>query len=117
MLLREQGIAERQIQGADREEFTHTAVAAYVAAGMADAGFGVEAAARQFGLDYINLATEHYLLVCRKDTLAQDNMQQLLALLRAPDFIEAIEQLPGYAPDHCGDICTFAELLAADQSV
>jgi molybdate-binding protein len=32
-------------------EFTHAAVAAYVASDMADASFGVEAAARQFGLD------------------------------------------------------------------
>ena len=115
LLLQEQGISERQINGADREEFTHTAVAAYVAAGMADTGFGVEAAARQFNLDFIHLATEHYLLICREDLLGQSNMHQLLELMRSSDFIDEINKLPGYAPDHCGDICTFAELLADDR--
>ena len=47
-------------------EFTHAAVAAYVASGMADASFGVEAAARQFGLDFIRLLTEDYFFVCRR---------------------------------------------------
>lgn len=114
MLLKDRGISERQIHGAECEEFTHTAVAAYVAAGMADTGFGVEAAARQFGLDFINLATEHYLLVCHQDLLKQNNMRQLLDLMRSAEFIEAIDKLPGYAPDRCGEICTFAELLADD---
>ena len=114
MLLKDRGISERQIHGAECEEFTHTAVAAYVAAGMADTGFGVEAAARQFGLDFINLATEHYLLVCHQDLLKQNNMRQLLDLMRSAEFIEAIDKLPGYAPDRCGEICTFAELSADD---
>ncbi|WP_338056453.1 substrate-binding domain-containing protein [Salinicola peritrichatus] len=115
MLLDEQGVAPDDIRGADREEFTHTAVAAYVAAGMADAGFGVEAAARQFGLDFIDLATEHYLLICHKDRLDQRNMKQLLELMKAPVFLEQIDKLPGYAPDRCGEVCTFAQLLASDR--
>ncbi|WP_165856282.1 substrate-binding domain-containing protein [Marinobacter sp. JSM 1782161] len=115
MLLAEQGIREGQIQGAEREEFTHTAVAAYVAAGMADAGFGVEAAAAQFGLDFIHLATEHYLLICPEDRLQQDNMQQLLALMGSAEFLNRLDALPGYAPDRCGEVCTFAELLASDR--
>ncbi|MBS3804531.1 MAG: helix-turn-helix transcriptional regulator [Oleiphilaceae bacterium] len=111
MLLEQEQIAEQQIHGFDREEFTHSAVAAYVAAGMADAGFGVEAGARQFGLAFTPLATEHYLLICREEQLIQNNMRQLLDLMRSPDFINEINKLPGYAPDHCGDICTLGELL------
>lgn len=115
LLLDKQGIVIDDIQGADQEEFTHTAVAAYVAAGMADAGFGIEASARQFGLDFINVATEHYLLICHEDKLKQDNMRQLLDLMHAPEFLAEIDKLPGYAPDRCGDICTFAQLLASDK--
>ena len=44
-----------QNHSAQQMEFTHAAVAAYVASGMADASFGVEAAARQFGLDFIRI--------------------------------------------------------------
>ncbi|MFX8653285.1 substrate-binding domain-containing protein, partial [Acinetobacter baumannii] len=48
-LLAQQQIDEARINGAQQMEFTHAAVAAYVASGMADAAFGVEAAAKQFG--------------------------------------------------------------------
>src|SRR6202035_3497342 len=57
-LLTLHGIDEAKIIGGQQIEFTHAAVAAYVASGMADASFGVEAAARQFGLDFIRLLTE-----------------------------------------------------------
>ncbi|OHZ02859.1 substrate-binding domain-containing protein [Salinicola sp. LHM] len=115
LLLDEHGITERQIRGAQHEEFTHTAVAAYVAAGMADAGFGVKAAAAQFGLEFLDLTTEHYLLVCREERLQQQNIRQLLSLMTSPQFLAEIDKLPGYAPDRCGEICTFAELLDSDR--
>jgi len=104
MLLNDAGMASADLHNADQEEYTHTAVAAYVASGMADVGFGVEAAARQFDLDFIELASEHYLLIGHEDRLRQPTIDQLLDLMRAPDFIEAIEELPGYAPDRCGEI-------------
>lgn len=111
MLLREAGIALSQLHKADQEEYTHTAVAAYVASGMADLGFGVEAAARQFDLDFIELATEHYLLIGHEERLRQPTITQLLTLMAEPDFIDAINELPGYAPDQCGEIMTLNALL------
>ncbi|MGY4332068.1 molybdate transport repressor ModE-like protein [Bradyrhizobium sp. LB7.2] len=65
-LLAANGIEESRINGAQQIEFTHAAVAAYVASGMADACFGVEAAARHFGLDFIRLLTEDYFFVCKR---------------------------------------------------
>lgn len=115
-LLEEQGISAQDINGTDQEEFTHTAVAAYVAAGMADVGFGIEAAARQFGLAFTALSTEHYLLVCREEQLGRANMNNLLALMRSGPFIERVMALPGYAPDCCGELSTFAELLESQNS-
>ncbi|MDX1636243.1 MAG: substrate-binding domain-containing protein, partial [Marinobacter sp.] len=116
MLLEQQGLAEHDIRGAQREEFTHSAVAAHVAAGMADAGFGVEMAAHQFSLDFLHLATEHYFLVCHTDSLAQNNLRKLLELMRSDTFLEAIGKLPGYQPDRCGEVCTFSELLASTRA-
>ncbi|GHC34124.1 formate dehydrogenase [Kushneria pakistanensis] len=112
LLLAEHGVDEAAIPDARHEEFTHTAVAAYVAAGMADAGFGVEAAARQFGLDFVALSTEHYLLVCRTERLAQENMQALLAYMASRGFLAEVASLEGYAPDRCGEVSTFEALLA-----
>ena len=47
------GVRPAQIRGYEVEEFTHAAVAATIASGMADAGFGIEAAARRQGLDFV----------------------------------------------------------------
>ncbi|HEY6452342.1 MAG TPA: substrate-binding domain-containing protein, partial [Steroidobacteraceae bacterium] len=66
-LLGEHGLNGTQISGYEQVEFTHAAVAAYVASDMADVSFGVEAAARQFDLDFVRLVTEDYFFVCRKE--------------------------------------------------
>ena len=111
MLLERESIPAKHIAGYDSEEFTHSAVAAYVAAGMADAGFGVEAAAHQFDLDFVPLTTEFYLLLCHRDRLENDNLNQFLALIRSDEFIAEVKKLPGYFPDHCGEILTLDELI------
>jgi molybdate-binding protein len=68
-MLAQYGLDETRLDGYERVEFTHAAVAAYVASGMADACFGVEAAARQFDLDFVRLVTEDYFFICHKRTL------------------------------------------------
>src|SRR4029078_1289713 len=103
-LLTLNGIDEASINGAQQMEFTHAAVAAYVASGMADASFGVEAAARQFGLDFIRLATEDYFFVCRKHILEKEAVKRVLEILRGEEFLQAIDLLPGYKARDCGMI-------------
>ena len=103
-LLRLQGVDAARINGYEHVEFTHAAVAAYVASGMADACFGVEAAARQFDLDFVRLVTEDYLFVCRRHTLENESVKRLLEVLRSAEFSAAIEQLPGYEPKDPGVI-------------
>jgi putative molybdopterin biosynthesis protein len=48
----------------DTVEYTRSAIAAFVAGNMADVGFGLETAARRFGLEFIPLAQEHCLFAC-----------------------------------------------------
>lgn len=114
LLLKQQELAEDAINRSPQPEFTHTAVAAFVAAGMADIGFGVEAAARQFDLGFVELAREHYLLLCREDRLNQTNLSRLIDLMRSEPFIARVQELPGYAPDNPGEITTFEALIAGD---
>ena len=112
LLLRQAGLAEDSINRSPQHEFTHTAVAAFVASGMADVGFGVEAAASQFNLDFVEMASEHYLLLCHEERLAQGNLSHLIELMRSQPFIDRIHHLPGYEPDNPGTITTFEQLLA-----
>jgi molybdate transport repressor ModE-like protein len=100
-----------KINGYERVEFTHAAVAAYVASGMADVALGVEAAARQFDLDFIRLVTEDYFFICAKRSLELEKVQAVLDVIRGEEFRAAIAQLPGYAATEAGVIKTVQDAL------
>ncbi len=96
-MLEAEGIATADIRGYRDEEFTHGAVAATVASGRADVGFGIEAAARLQGLDFVRLATERYLLAMCAATLTAPAMRVLCELLNGPEFSRVLARLPGYS--------------------
>ncbi|MBS0530156.1 MAG: helix-turn-helix transcriptional regulator [Proteobacteria bacterium] len=110
-LLALHGIDEANINGAQQIEFTHAAVAAYVASGMADVSFGVEAAARQFGLDFIRLLTEDYVFVCRHSFLETESMRRVLDLMKGEEFHSAVAALPGYEATNTGVVHTVKAFL------
>lgn len=98
-----------KILGFNQSEFTHAAVAAYVASGMADAGLGVETPSRRFKLDFIPLAYERYFLLCNKENLKSPHIQAVLKVLTDPAFQKAVNDLPGYSASRCGTVETLAE--------
>jgi molybdate transport repressor ModE-like protein len=110
-LLTLHGIDEARINGAQQIEFTHAAVAAYVASGMADVSFGVEAAARQFSLDFIRLLTEDYFFVCRQAFLETEPMRRVLDIMKGNEFHKALAALPGYEATNTGAVHTVKEFL------
>ncbi len=110
-LLRKQGLSGRDIEGYENEEFTHSAVAAYVASGAADVGFGVEHSAVQFGLEFVPLARESYLMVCHQKTLATTACERFIALLRSSAYAEAVNALAGYNAEGCGELAHIEESL------
>jgi molybdate transport repressor ModE-like protein len=113
-LLAAAGLRADQINGYRAEEFTHTAVAATVASGMADAGFGIEAAARLQGLDFIPLATERYLLAARSATISRPALQAILSAMRETAFRKWVESRPGYEAAGTGDVVAAREVMRAD---
>jgi molybdate transport repressor ModE-like protein len=115
-LLASQRIRPTLIAGYRNEEFTHAAVAATVASGMADAGFGVEAAARQQALDFIPLGTERYLLAMRKGTLAAGTARALVEALRSSEFHESCRRLAGYDATGSGEMVAVKDFLAPARS-
>jgi molybdate transport repressor ModE-like protein len=105
-------VDESQINGAQQIEFTHAAVAAYVASGMADVSFGVEAAARQFELDFVRLLTEDYFFVCRQAFLETEPMRRVLDIMKGSEFHKAIAALPGYEATNTGSVHTVKAFLS-----
>ena len=111
-LLAEQGIAPSAIRGHDGPtEDSHVAVAAAVASGVADVGPGIEAAARQFGLDFIPLIAEDYYLVCLKDALEHPAVLKLRAALEGDAWAQALAGLPGYEPARSGEVLSLTQAL------
>ncbi len=102
--LKQRQINPRRIQGYDRQEYTHLAVAAAVASGAADCGLGILAAARALALDFIPLFDERYDLVIPTRYYESPLLQPLLALLREPQFARAVEALGGYGTSQMGKI-------------
>jgi molybdate transport repressor ModE-like protein len=107
--LKKAGIQSAQINGFNQSEFTHAAVAAYVASGMADVGLGVETPSRRFGLDFVPLATEQYFLVCDKESLETPHLKAVLSVLQDPEFQKSVNDLPGYRAEKCGVVETLQE--------
>jgi molybdate transport repressor ModE-like protein len=110
-MLEEEGVVPRDIDGWLNEEYTHAAVAAYVASGMADAGFGVHAAAQHFNVDFVPLAWERYFLLCARRSLTYPAVQELLRLLRGPQFSELTANLPGYRAQSSGELMELGEVF------
>ena len=96
------GIEPDAVSGYTREEHTHLAVAAAIAAGRIDAGLGVMAAARAFGLGFVPVTREPYDLVLMAETLENPVMAPLWALLEQPAFRAAVEALGGYGVEDMG---------------
>ena len=72
-------------------------MAAAVAAGRADTGMGIRAAARAFDLDFVPVAREPYDLVLRASMVEDALLAPLWALLERPDFRAGVEALGGYS--------------------
>jgi putative molybdopterin biosynthesis protein len=94
--LSRRSLAPDQVQGYEREEPTHLAVAAAVAADRADAGLGVLAAARAFDLGFVSVAKEPYDLVLEGDNVDSEFLSPLWPLLDSPEFRAEVEDLGGY---------------------
>ncbi|HEX6387549.1 MAG TPA: molybdopterin biosynthesis protein [Anaerolineae bacterium] len=104
--LAQSGIEPDQVQGYEREEYTHLAVAAAVASGTADAGLGIRAAARALNLDFVPLSHERYDLVIPQRHYESDLLQPLLDLLHDAQFRAAVAALPGYDVEPMGQLIT-----------
>ncbi|HYD74702.1 substrate-binding domain-containing protein [Ramlibacter sp.] len=110
-LLAGAGLAPVAIEGWNRVEPSHAAVAQAVASGSADAGLVIEATARARGLDFVPLVEEDYYLVCLKSLLEDTPVQGLRQVLAAPAWQGLLRTLPGYEPLRSGEVLSLSEQL------
>jgi molybdate transport repressor ModE-like protein len=111
LALRKIGVDPATINGYATAELTHSAIAAFVASGMADLGFGVQPAAQQFALDFIPVIDEDYLFACERDKLDDAQLGGVLEVLRSDVYRNSVAHLEGYNPLHCGELLELEEAL------
>ena len=111
LLLQSEGIAQGAITGYESAEFTHAAVAAYVASGMADVSFGVETAARRFDLDFVPVLREQYFFACARKAPSTPTVAAALNVMTSDAFKATLAALPGYDGALCGTPLTVQSLF------
>jgi len=92
------GEVVKRVRGYEYEVSTHSAVAAAIASGRADAGVCIEYAAVQHGLDYIPLAWEEYDFAVLRESLNDPRVARFIEYLRSDECRELLRSLRGYEP-------------------
>ncbi len=114
LMLNDAGIAANDIAGFNSAEFTHSAVAAYIASDMADVGLGVRTAAQRFNLDFIPLVRERYFFAIRSEALGDPLVRQFLGILQLPEYHARVNELTGYDAADTGKIMSLAQAFGDD---
>ncbi|MBO4948550.1 MAG: molybdopterin biosynthesis protein, partial [Peptococcaceae bacterium] len=95
------------VYGYEREEMTHTSVAAQIANGSADAGMGIYSAAKLYDLDFIPICVEEYDLIISDYAWNTPMVQQLMQVLKSDIFRQKLMELGGYTVDNAGELRSY----------
>ncbi len=111
-LCRQENLNPEDIYGYDREELTHTSVAAQIVSGSADAGMGIYSAAKLYDLDFIPICIEEYDLIIPDHAWDTPQVVQMIATMKREAFKEKLLSLGGYTVENPGEIISLDEYEA-----
>ena len=103
-LCKQESLNPTAIYGYDREEPTHTSVAAQISCGSADAGMGIFSAAKLYNLDFIPICIEEYDLIIPDHVWQTPQVAQLMEILKSVAFKDKLLSLGGYTVENPGEI-------------
>ena len=101
------GLDVKSIYGYEREELTHTSVAAQIAAGSADAGMGIYSAAAIYGLDFLPICIEEYDLLIPDYAWDSPVVKTMIETLKSDAFRERVVAMGGYTVENPGEIIDY----------
>jgi putative molybdopterin biosynthesis protein len=99
--LKKQKIDSAHINGYDSSVKTHSEAAGLISQKKADVSIGLQAAAHQYGLDFIPLFEERYDLVLPREN--EKVLSPLLDYLQTINFRTGLNSLTGYNASHSGE--------------
>lgn len=102
--LRRQKLPAEKINGYGSQVKTHSEAARIIHQNKADVSLGLQAAARQHGLDFVPLFEERYdlILPCAEEK----QLHPLLDFIQTANFRAMLNLLGGYNPSHSGEQVT-----------
>jgi len=103
-LCKKDGLDTAAIYGYDREELTHTSVAAQIVSGSADAGMGIYSAAKLYDLDFVPICIEEYDLLIPDHAWDTPQVRQLIGTLKSDAFREKLLRMGGYTLEGPGEV-------------
>ena len=103
-LLEREGVKPPALHAAGHTASTESDLAASIAAGEADAGFGARAAARLFNLDFVPIAVERLDLAVSRPRWFDPPLQSLWRFARSRRFAVQAAALTGYDLANAGEV-------------
>ncbi len=100
-LLSNEGLRKSDLKTVDAIERSETDLAMAIAAGRADVGLGIEAAARQFQLEFTPMVVERFDLLVWRKAFFDPPFQKLIGFSASAQFHERARALGGY---DCADL-------------
>lgn len=95
-LLEKEGLSRADLNLVAGVERSENDLAMAIATGRAEVGLGIEAAARQYGLDFVPLVEERFDLMVWRHAYFEPPMQRLLAFCHSEVFRSRASELGGY---------------------
>ena len=103
-LLKNADISPLDINGYNREEYTHLAVAASIKNDACDTGLAIYASAKAMNLDFIPVDVERYDLCILTELVSPRQLDCLLNAIQSNDFKNKVTAFGGYDLDLSGQI-------------
>ena len=79
---------------------------------MAEVGFGVKAAASRFDLEFLPITEDRYYWAYRRDAEQDPEILAFNQTLLSSSYQDAVNKLPGYECEQCGEPALATELFA-----
>ncbi len=98
------GVPPGAVRGYERQVASHFQVAGTVAAGGADTGIALAAAAEAYGLDFVPLVEVRFDVAIPADHLDHPAVARFLEALQTRALREELRALPGYDVDELGAV-------------
>lgn len=103
-LCKKNSLDTSSLYGYEREELTHTAVAAQIAADSADAGLGIYSAAQMYNLDFVPVCIEQYDLIIPDSAWDTPMVKELIDVLKSEQFKARLTEMGGYTCENPGEV-------------